>query len=741
MSSLQPTLSKLPGRSLIAPRVSTAGTPAAYTAHTLRRATTQAALLLGLLLGNGANAQWQLPTDAPRGGATGAFSLHEAPAEKERPSIASLPLTRGIARENFDSNAAACDDFFAYSNGGWLRKNPIPADQTSWGTWGLLQERNTLQLRDIAEAAQAAKAEKGTDQQLVADFYASALDVKRADELGAQPIWPLLAEVMKLENPEQVLAYVTQAHREGQSLLFGLGVLPDYKDPARTFLFVRQGGLGLPDRDYYLRDDADSQALMETYEAHISRVMQLAGENKMMAQAAAERVRDIETRLARASLPRAERREPKNQYAPITIADAGKLTPRIDWSAYFGALGLKDVESFSLTSPDFFKEVDQMLKDEPIENWRDYLRWNIVRTYSPYLSVGFVDADFLFYQGRLRGQEAQRQRWKLMVELTSASLGEPMGKLYVAENFPPEAKAKALEMIADLKSALRARLEKLDWMSPETKKQALEKFASFSAKIGYPDAWRDYSKLEIKADDLIGNLRRIAAFEQAMQLAKYGQPTDRNEWRFSPQTINAYYSPLQNEIVFPAAILQPPFFDADADPAVNYGAMGAVIGHELLHGYDDQGSKYDAAGSLRDWWTAKDRKRFGERTAKLVAQYNAYQVEGLNVNGQLTLGENIADLGGLTVAFDALKSRLSREPVAVIDDLSQEQRFFLSWSQVWRRSMRPEAAKLQVRTDTHSPSRFRVNGPLKNIEGFAQAFSCKEGDPMVQSAKARVTIW
>jgi putative endopeptidase len=666
-----------------------------------------------------------------------------APAAKgASPAAVVAPVqTRGINPENFDTKVEACDDFFAYSNGGWLKKNPIPADQTSWGTWGLLQEQNNQQLHTLVDEASQGEREPGSNRQLVGDFYAAALNVERAKQLGAEPIWPLLAEVMALKTPEDVLSYIIKEHKEGRTVVFGVSVNPDFKNPKQTYMFVGQGGLGLPDRDYYLRTDTDSLALLETYEAHISRVMQLAGESKMLSQAAAEHVRDIETRLAKASLSRVERREPKNQYVPTTIEAANKITPKLDWSRYFKTLGLADVPTFSFTSQPFFAEFDRMLTDVPMESWRDYLRWQIVRTYSPYLSEGFVDADFMFYQGKLRGQQSQRERWKRMVELTSENLGQPLGQLYVAKYFPPEAKVKALEMIGDLKTALHARLEKLDWMGEETRKQALQKFASFTAKIGYPDQWHDYSSLQIKPDDLIGNLRRVAAFEQARELAKYGKPTDLVEWGMSPQTINAYYNPLQNEIVFPAAILQPPFFDADADPAVNYGAMGAVIGHELMHGYDDQGSKYDAQGRLRDWWTDTDRKNFSARTAKLVEQYNGYEVEGLNVNGQLTLGENIADLGGVTVALDALKTRLAREPLDQIDGLSQEQRFFLSWSQVWRRSMRAEAAKLQVRTDPHSPARFRSNGPLSNVPAFAAAFECKAGDPMVNGGAKRVVIW
>jgi len=660
-----------------------------------------------------------------------------APAEVADP----YPLTRGIDRSNFNEDIAACDDFFGYSNGGWIARNPIPKDQTGWGTWVLLQERNGVQLRALMDEAAASSAAAGSAQRKVGDFYATAADEALADSLGAEPIWPLLAKVDAIETTESLLAYIAQAHREGQMVGFGVSVNPDFKDPSKTFLYIVQGGLGLPDRDDYLRTDTASTNLRWLYRGHISRALELAGLSKIGAATAADSVVEIETRLATASLPRVALREPGNRYAPTTVDKAKKLTPAIDWSRYFAGLGLEEVDRFSLPSVEFFKEFDRMLAEMTISQWRDYLRWHIVRTSSPYLSVGFVESDFQFYETRLRGREQQRERWKRAVEITSQSLGEPVGELYVERYFPPESKAAAMELIGDLRAALKARLETLEWMSPKTRTRALEKLATFTPKIGYPDQWRDYSGLEIKPKDLIGNLRRAAAFEQARQLAKLGQPTDRSEWRMSPQTINAYYNALQNEIVFPAAILQPPFFDPQADAAINYGGIGAVIGHELLHGFDDKGSQYDSLGHWENWWTTQDRKLFDERTAKLAKQYDAYVVEGLNVNGKLTLGENIADLGGITVAFDALQRRLEREPAKDIDGLSPNMRFFLSWSQIWRSHLQPQAAQLQVRTGPHSPPRYRVNGPLLNVPEFAKAFNCKPGDAMAADKKARVVIW
>lgn len=649
---------------------------------------------------------------------------------------------RGIQLDNFDKSAQACTDFFQYSNGNWLLKNPIPGDQSAWGTFDVLGEYNTEQLHRIMQSASAAKAKAGTPEQQVGDFFATAMDEATIESLGLKPIEARLADIAGIESGADVLSYLQRAHREGRGQLFNLYISANYQNSDEQYLFVTQGGLGLPDRDFYTRSDADSTKLQEAYRGHIAKLLSLAGSAEDEAKAAAERIYALEKRLAEKHITREERRNPANQYQPIKLDEANKLTDQIDWSAYFKALALgAEVQEFSLNARPFFAEINTLLKELPAAQWQEYFRWHTLRSAASYLPKAFADADFAFYSGVLRGAKEQRPRWRRMVELTSGALGQPTGKLYVAEYFPPEAKAKMMELIGDLKSALKVRLEALEWMGDDTRKEALAKFAAFNAKIGYPDQWRDYSGLVIERGELIGNLQRVAAFEAAYNFAKYGKPTDRNEWGMSPQTINAYYSPLNNEIVFPAGILQPPFFDLEADRAVNYGAIGGVIGHELLHGYDDQGSQFDAKGRNRNWWTAEDRSRFTERTDRLVNQYNNYMLEGLNLNGRVSLGENIADLGGVTIAYDALQAALKREPQEPIDGLTAEQRFFLAWSQVWRRALRPEQAKLQINTGPHSPAKFRVIGPLSNIPAFAEAFGCESGDAMVREGEQRVAIW
>lgn len=496
----------------------------------------------------------------------------------------------------------------------------------------------------------------------------------------------------------------------------------------------------MPEKDYYLRSDLESQRLLAQYQSHIANLFVLTGIDAASAHARAAKVVEFERRLAKASKSRVEMRDPNNRFRPVSVAQADKETPNFSWSAFFASLDLK-IERFSLASPEFFAEFNTMLTDTDVAIWQDYFRWNQLRSSAPYLSKAFVDESFAFNGTILRGAKEQRPRWKRMVELTSGSLGEPVGQLYVAKHFPPAAKAQAMELITDLKAALKVRLQNLEWMSPQTKKEALAKFATFTPKIGFPDKWRDYSSVQIKADDLYGNAERLAAFERSFNLNKIGKPTDKTEWGMSPQTVNAYYSAQRNEIVFPAAILQPPFFDPKADRALNYGGIGAVIGHELLHGFDDQGSKFDAKGAQRDWWSKTDRSKFEARTAKLDIHASSTQVSGMPINGKLTMGENIADLGGVTVAYDALKLALKRTPQAEIDGYSAEQRLFLNWAQIWRRNMLPASLKLMLNTDTHAPGVFRTNGPLSNIPAFAQAFGCKSGDAMVREGEKRIVIW
>ncbi len=642
-----------------------------------------------------------------------------------------------IDSANFDPNTTACSNFFQHANGGWLARTEIPADQSSWGSFNMLAERGLDDLRTILDAA-VAKSDTTGVEKLVGDFYAAGMDEARIEASGFAPIAASLADINALQTQADIVRYIHSQHAKGQPVVFGFGSSPDFQDSSKTIGYAGQGGLGLPDRDYYLRTDEDSKKLLDAYRTYLKSSFVLAGTSEDAAAQMAEDVVSFETKLAQASITRVERRDPKNQYRLVTIAQANKETPNFNWTQYFSSLKI-NVESFSMTSPKFFAQFDTMLSTTPASSWRNYFTARLLRSSQPFLSKPFVDLNFDFFSKTLNGVKEQRPRWKRIVQATSGSLGEPLGQLYVAKHFPPEAKAQAMALIADLKVALKARLENLEWMGDDTKRKALEKFATFTPKVGYPDKWRDFSGLSFSRTDFVGNLQVLAAFERQFDLNKIGKPTDRSRWGMSPQTVNAYYSPLSNEIVFPAAILQFPFFDPKADPAINYGGIGAVIGHELLHGFDDSGSKFDASGAQRNWWTETDLELFNSRTKRLEEHAGATTIGDLRINGKLTLGENIADLGGSQIAFDALQLAQARTPVGDIDGLNQNQRFFYSWAQIWRRAMRPEALKVMINTDPHSPSLYRVNGPLMNQATFAKAFGCMPGDGMINPDP--VKIW
>ncbi len=648
---------------------------------------------------------------------------------------------RGLDPANFDTAVAACSDFYKHANGNWLASNPVPDAYSTWGVGSELRERNLELLKAILEETAATKPAPGSNAQKIGDFYAAAMDEKAIDKAGAGPLKADLKRIAKARTADDIAALIRDAHARGEQPLFNFGPLGDLKNSSMNIAYATQGGLGLPERDYYLRDDAESKELRDKYVAHVTAMLKLVGESDKSAAEQAGWILAIETRLAKASLDKVAMRDPGNYYNVVSVVDADQATPHLPWSAYFKAQGLNQ-ETFSLAQPGFFAEADKMLAEVPVSHWQAYLRWNLAAAAAPYLSKAFVDEDFAFNGRVLTGAKELRPRWKRVMDAINANLGEAMGELFVAKAFPPEAKAKGIALVDDLRAALKQRLEKLEWMSPETRAKAMEKFNSFRPKIGYPDQWRDYSALTISRASYADNVRAALAFENRRQLAKIGKPVDRNEWGMTPQTVNAYYNPLQNEIVFPAAIMQPPYFDPTADDALNYGAMGSVIGHEMMHGYDDQGSKFDAAGNYVSWWTADDRKNFEARTAKLVAEYDDFVAIGdLHVNGKLTLGENIADFGGLLVAFDAFQRTEQAKKGEKIDGLTPNQRFFHAFAQEWRRNYRDEALKLQVNTDPHSPSMFRVIGPITNMSSFAQAFSCKAGDPMVRSAEKKVEIW
>ena len=649
----------------------------------------------------------------------------------------------GISTANLDRSVTACQDFYSFANGNWLKTNPVPTVYSSWGTFNELEDRNNERLKLIATSAAArTDAPAGSADALVGDFYASFLDTVKIEKAGIEPIEPMLERISKIKKDADVIALVTDWHKQGTGVLFGLSVRQDLKDPSRVIAYAGQGGLGLPTRDYYLKDDAESLKMKSAYSAHIVRMLVLGGDSKATAEKSAKAIVALETKFAEAALPREEMRDPNKSYNVITVAQADKQLKRFSFRSYFDALDLAEVGDFSFSHPKFFKAMDQALANESMQTWRAYLKWNLLRTTAPMLTEALLNENFDFYSRTLRGQQALKPRDVRAIEQINTMMGDPLGQLFVAQYFPPEAKARMMVLISNLKTALRERLDALPWMGDDTRRQALEKWSTFTPKIGYPDKWRDFSSLRFERADYFGNVMQLAQFDQAFDLNKIGKPVDKSEWGMPPQQVNAYYNAVWNEIVFPAGILQPPFFDLKADDALNYGAIGAVIGHELMHGFDDAGSRFDAQGRLKMWWTANDRKEFDLRADRLVAQAAEYSpLPQLPLNGRISLGENIADLGGVRVAYAALQSALKDSPSKDIDGFTPSQRFFLSWAQVWRRNYTEAALRVQVNVGPHAPGKFRTNGPLSNLPEFAQAFDCKAGDPMVREGDRQVVIW
>lgn len=647
---------------------------------------------------------------------------------------------------NLDPNTKPGVDFFRYGNGGWLDKNPIPAEYSRWGAFEELIERNNNILHGILDECAAGQGAKGALRQKVGDFYAAGMDEAAVDAAGTRPLQPEFDRIVGLKDPAELPALVAHLHSLGLGVLFRFDVDADEKDSQNQIVQAGQGGLGLPDRDYYTKDDDRSKTLRAQYEEHVAKMFALLGDAPDKAAADAKTVLALETELAKASKTRVQLRDPEGNYHKMTVADLVKSAPGFDWSAYLSALGARDPGGIDVGQPEFFQRVGQLATERPVEDWRTYLRWHLLRDTAPDLSKAFVDENFRFYGAILTGAKENRPRWKRILRETDAGLGEALGQLYVEKNFTPEAKARALAMINDLKGVLHDRLATLDWMGADTRAAALRKLDAFTVKIGYPDRFRDYSALEVSRRSHVLNVLAANGFEMKRTLAKINRPVDKTEWGMTPPTVNAYYNPTRNEIVFPAGILQPPFFDATADDAVNYGGMGAVIGHEMTHGFDDQGRQYDAQGNLKNWWTDEDLKRFTQRSEAIVKQFDAYvPIEGQHVNGSLTQGENIADLGGSKIAFAALERALDRQGPGAkdkkIDGFTPAQRFFLSWAQVWRSNIRPEALRLRLNTDPHSPGQYRCNGPLANLPEFQAAFGIPDGSPMLRPAAERVQIW
>jgi putative endopeptidase len=646
----------------------------------------------------------------------------------------------GLDPRNFDARTPACADFFQHANGGWLASNPIPAAYSTWSLDNEIGERNLRILRGILENAAAHPGAPASVTRKLGDFYAAAMDENAIEKAGLAPLREDLAAIAALRSPADVAAVIAAWQARGRDVLFDFEAQPDLKHSDTDIAYAGQGGIGLPDRDYYLRDDAKSKRLREQYRAHIARMLALLGDAN--AQHEADAVLALETRFAKASLDRVALRDPANSYHIVTLDAADAKTPHFSWSGFFQRLGRGDIKTFSLAQPEFFVAADAALTEVPLAHWQAWLRWRLIDDEAPYLGKAFVDADFAFHGGVLRGAKQNQPRWKRAIRSTDAALGELLGQAYVAQVFPPQAKQRAVELVDNLKRALRARIAALTWMSAPTKQAAYAKLDTLVAKIGYPDHWRDYSALAVTRASYLGNMRAAATFEARRQFAKFGKSVDRGEWDMTPQTVNAYYNPMGNEIVFPAAQLLPPYFDAKADDALNYGGIGSVIGHEMTHGFDDEGSRFDAHGNLADWWSAADRAEFERRADQLVAQFNAYvPIDDLHINGKLTLGENIADLGGLLVAYDAFKLTAQGKSGANIDGLTPDQRFFYAYAQTWRTAQRPAQLRLQLQSNEHAPAKYRTNGPLADIPAFARAFACKTGDAMVRAPDSIVNIW
>jgi putative endopeptidase len=650
-----------------------------------------------------------------------------------------------IKSSELDGSINACSDLNGFVNAKWVAANPIPPDRTRWGAFDELAEKSLDAQHQIVEATAtgADSAKAGSNEQKIGWLYRSGMDEAAVDKEGFDPIKPDLAKIAALKSSGDVVAWLRDSFAQGRGEVFRFGSRADYNDASTQIAAAGQSGLGLPTPDYYSK--AEYADLRKAYAEHIVKALQLTGVAADEARKQADAVLKFETRLAAASLSRVELRDPKNQYHFVSVAGADQVTPHFAWEPFFAAQGIKVEKGFSLSQPKFFAEFDKMLADEPVANWQAYLRFHTIDTASPFLSKAFEDEHFAFHGQALNGQKEQSPRWKRVLEAVDGSMGMALGELYVAQNFPPQAKMRARQLVDDVRNALRARIEHLNWMSAETKQKALGKWDTFLPKIGYPEKWRDWSGLKIAPGNYFANVRAARKYNYDYDVAKVGKPTDRLEWGMTPQTVNAYYNPTDNTINFPAAILQAPFFDVKADDALNYGGIGAVIGHEATHGYDDQGSKFDALGNNHNWWTDADRTKFEARAKKLADQFDAYEpLPGKHVNGALTMGENIADLGGLNVAYDALQLALKKNPKeasAKIDGYTEDQRFFIAFARVWSGNILPKAQEVRLNIDPHAPAQYRAIGAPSNMPAFAHAFSCKAGDPMVRDDELRVTIW
>jgi putative endopeptidase len=647
----------------------------------------------------------------------------------------------GVDVKSMDTSVMPCDDFYKFANGSWLAHNPIPADRASWGAGAEVQERNFTILHEILEnAARNTSAPKGSIEWKVGTFYRIGMDEKQIEAEGAKPLKPEFDRINAIKNATDLISVLAYHQRTGVNSGFGFFVNQDLKNSSQMIAWLYQAGLGLPDRDYYTSDEQRMKEIRAQYVTHVAKMFELLGDGKDVAARNANTVMSLETGMARASMTLVQQRDPAALVHLMTPADLKQSAPAFAWDVYFKGIGMADPGTLNVAQPDFVKQINQMVKATPIPDWKTYLRWRVIDANARYLSSGFVTENFNFNSGVISGIKEMRPRWKRVLSATDSNLGELLGQLYVATAFPPEAKERALTMVKNLKAALNERLTGLDWIGDDTRKAALQKVDAIMIKIGYPDKWRDYSSLAVDQKSYVLNVIQANEFEFQRNLNKIGKPIDRTEWGMTPPTVDAYYNASFNEIVFPAGILQPPFFDARADDATNYGAMGAVIGHELTHGFDDEGHQFDAQGNLKNWWTESDDKNYSARAELVQKQYDQYvPLDDMHINGKLTLGENIADFGGLKIAYLAFQKTNQAKTKEKIDGYTPDQRFFIAFAQGWRNNSRPEQVRLQLNTDPHSPARFRVLGPISKLPEFYKAFGCEA--PASAASEVNTRIW
>lgn len=645
----------------------------------------------------------------------------------------------GLELQGMDLNVRPQDDFFAYANGQWMRETEIPSDKSSWGSFNILHEKSLAQLQVIIQEAANNNTEDPI-QQRIGNYYKAFLDTETIADLGLAPLATELVLIEVIETHADVASYFGRSNAFGIDSPLNFWVDQDAKDSTQYIVYFTQSGLGLPDRDYYFDDTERGREILQKYHAYINQLMTLS--KAKINENTVDNIIAIETALAEKHWTRVENRDSDRTYNKLSNTALQQLLPDYHLPTFLDGLGIGEQSHVIVRQPTYAQALNKIFINTSVKQWQDYLRFKVLNTYAAYLPEAYEQLSFDFYQRTLNGQPEQQPRWKRAVNSINTNIGELLGQLYVAKHFPPEAKARMVELVDQLIAAYRQSISELEWMSPTTREKALEKLANFTPKIGYPDKWKDFSSLEIKADELLDNIRRTHKFTHQLQVDKLGKPVDRSEWFMPPQKVNAYYNPGMNEIVFPAAILQPPFFDLNADDAVNYGGIGGVIGHEIGHGFDDQGSKYTGEGNLENWWTDEDRNNFEQRTRNLIAQYSAYlPLPDLPINGELTLGENIGDLGGLSIALKAYEQSLHGESAPIIDKFTGQQRVFLGWAQAWRVKRRPELTERLIKTDPHSPPKYRVNGVVPNIDAFYSAFDVREGDGMYLSPEQRVRIW